>query len=82
MQIIGVHMSSPIELRFTIVDGDRDSVRMVFPPKDAAPERIAELVAQNMNYYFADKAAGFPHDYREGEHIAGILADAPRYGCD
>lgn len=82
MKITNVHMNSPIELRFTILDGERQQVRMIFPPKNATPVRIGEMIADNLNRYFEDKAAGFPYDFNAEAHIAGILADAPRYGCD
>lgn len=84
MEITNVHMNSPIELRFTLVDGERETVRMVFLRMDSAadPVYVTKKIAENLTRYFEMKAAGFPHDYNSETHVTGILRDASRYGCD
>lgn len=82
MQIINVHRNSPVEMRFTIVDGDRETVRMIFVNEDAAPDYVMETMAANITHYCAIKDAGFPHDYNSAQHIADIMSDAAYYGTD
>lgn len=82
MKITNVHRSSAIELRFTIEDGERSTVRYLLVSEEADPTDVAEIMAMNINHYLEMKADGFPYDYNEAEHIAGILKDAGRYGCD
>lgn len=86
MIIANVHMNSPIELRFVIsdnIDGrDRFTTRFIFVDDNMSPLEVAAAIANNVNLYEQVKAQDFPYDYNEADHIAGILADAPRYGCD
>lgn len=82
MRIENVHMNTPTEIRFTIVDGDRETVRMVFLKADSSPADTAYLMAANINRYYEIKDAGFPYDYDERKHVNEILADAAYYGTD
>lgn len=82
MLIANVHENRPGEIRFTIVDEGRQMVRFIFLPANASALEVAAAIANNVNHYSQMKAQGFPYDYNEAEHIAGILKDAGRYGCD
>lgn len=82
MRITNLHFTTPSEMRFTIVDGDRETVRTIFASQTVHPFVVAEKIADSLNRYFEDKAAGFPFDYNQEAHIAGILSDAACYGCD
>lgn len=82
MRILDLHRVTPNEMRFTIVDGDRATVRFLFVNATATAMETAIAMADNLNHYNEMRDAGFPHDFNIDEHVAGIYRDAARYGTD
>lgn len=82
MIIVDLHRVTPAELRFTIVDGDRATVRFLFVKDTAPATEVAGAMIDNLNHYNSMRNAGFPHDFDAAAHVAGIQADAARYGTD
>jgi hypothetical protein len=73
MEISQITLMTPTEWRFLITDGERQEWRAIFVERNAYPATVMHKMADNLNLYFANKAAGFPFDYNEKEHIADIL---------
>jgi len=82
MIIANMHQVTPGEIRFTIIDGDRATVRFIFVNDFHTPLDVAMRIADNLNHYANMKANNFPYDYDAESHVAGILADARQYGTD
>lgn len=82
MRIVDVHRVTPNEMRFTIIDGDRATVRFLFIKETTPALEVAGAMVDNLNHYNAMRDNNFPHDYNEAEHVAGIMNDAARYGTD
>jgi hypothetical protein len=80
--ISNVHMTTPTELRFTANVNGISAVRFVFLKIGDSPTTIANKIADNLNRFEVLIAQGAYKPFDQAEHIAGILADASRYGCD